>query len=315
MSRRSLTPKQVDDINNFLDCEISSLRENSRNSSRSGSAHMFANSSINRATRSNLPRQPIQGQGIYPGQIHNSGAGDFGGSISGIRTPVGGEEVLAQTQSPYQRQQQEYADNDSMDWVIKNTQEAKKILGKNPELKTIMDKLVKLETGIKKISKKKKDRSLSRQSQKSSRSGTSARKNNDFYEDPRGPHIGSDVGNFSRGSSRNRKDWLVSNGGTLANVEFPPHVQMKKELEEQQRRTLIEKDKIRELKLINMELKTKIKKLAVKTSGFGQLQKDYSELLANYQKSEAIRLDQEKQIKKLKKQVRLIEKPTSKTHK
>ena len=144
----------------------------------------------------------------------------------------------------------------------------------NTELGMIMTKLNKLENGLTKIKKKKKLRNAGK----------------------------------SRSSSKNRTyDLHGSKVLPIPVISSSEHILFTKQtLEEQMKKTLTEKDKVRELKAINLELKQKLKKMNIKLTGYVTLQQDYQELLRNFEKSELIRQEQEKLIKTLKRQLKTI---------
>ena len=149
-------------------------------------------------------------------------------------------------------------------------------------LQSIMDKINKLEEGLQQVQTKQQKRKRVEKSTSRSRGRTDRTNTDDggYKLTDRGLHI----------------------------LETPSLVTTRKELEEQIKKTLLQKDRVRELKALNLELKGKIRKLAAKLSGFDQLQSDYQLLLKNYEQSEKIRLEQEKMIVLLKKQLRRIEK-------
>ena len=167
----------------------------------------------------------------------------------------------------------------------------------NTDLKNIMDKLNKLEAGLSKVASNKpkskaKERPKRQASPKSNFNSTSG------------------ISHIPINSSRYEEDISKYNNEPIGHFIMPPQPASatRKLLDEQIKKNLDERAKVRDLKALNLELKTKIKKLSVKVSGYTNLLDDYKTLQQNFEKSEAIRIEQEKLIKKLKKQLKGIDK-------
>jgi hypothetical protein len=69
-----------------------------------------------------------------------------------------------------------------------------------------------------------------------------------------------------------------------------------------------EKDKVCELKTLNKTLKGKIRQLTAKLSAYGQLEADYATLMSSFERSEAVRKEQDRVIRGLKAQLKLLRK-------
>lgn len=97
---------------------------------------------------------------------------------------------------------------------------------------------------------------------------------------------------------------VINNQGASANLATLLTSQLQAQLAQNQS----EKDKVAELKSLNKSLKSKIRQLTAKLSAYGQLEADYNTLMANFERSEAVRKEQDRLIKTLKAQLKVLRK-------
>lgn len=345
MSRQKVSSRKVEEINDFLDQELHSLKDGSvshsldRRSNRSRGG--FSNHSYERLPKpsdqitkklDNLEDRLLQTQQLVAErQVPTYNTAPMYGMQPESYKPFGAHNTITSTGGLSSALT-------GSAFGMTGIETYPGIVNKEPQkIDLILQRLNKLEQGVSKISKQAKRK----HSNESKLQSYLREENQEQWSEPvygntaesqyrhnrslsKASSSGHSLGMPNSGSRRRQAVpaaamppsrvtaiGLTSLGTPIPNASgAPPNLAslLQSQLQTQLAKTQSEKDKIAELRALNKTLKTKVKTLSAKLSGLAQLEQDYALLMQNFEKSEAIRREQDKVIKVLKTQLKGLRK-------